>query len=149
MDINNAEKSNASATAVSAADSSTGKQNKIKITNDQGRLSREDIRHRINKAEKSKASVLPKAPAIAESTTRKPMVNNKQPVTNDAEKSKAPATAKSTANKTTVTNDAEKSKAPATAESTADKTTVNNDAEKSKASVLPKAPAPASRTRSR
>merc|ERR1712032_1434871 len=37
---------------VSAADKSTGKQNKITITNDKGRLSREDIEKMINDAEK-------------------------------------------------------------------------------------------------
>merc|ERR1712172_244264 len=40
---------------VSAADKSTGKQNKITITNDKGRLSKEDIEKMVNEAEKYKA----------------------------------------------------------------------------------------------
>merc|ERR1712180_260260 len=40
---------------VSAADKSTGKQNKITITNDKGRLSKEDIERMVNDAEKFKA----------------------------------------------------------------------------------------------
>merc|ERR1712055_14148 len=40
---------------VSAADKSTGKQNKITITNDQGRLSKEEIERMVNDAEKFKA----------------------------------------------------------------------------------------------
>merc|ERR1712173_241064 len=40
---------------VSAADKSTGKQNKITITNDKGRLSKEDIEQMVNDAEKFKA----------------------------------------------------------------------------------------------
>jgi len=39
---------------VSAADKSTGKQNKITITNDKGRLSKEDIERMVNDAEKFK-----------------------------------------------------------------------------------------------
>ena len=39
---------------VSAADKSTGKQNKITITNDKGRLSKEDIERMVNDAEKYK-----------------------------------------------------------------------------------------------
>merc|ERR1711913_152865 len=40
---------------VSACDKSTGKQNKITITNDKGRLSKEDIEKMVNDAEKFKA----------------------------------------------------------------------------------------------
>merc|ERR1711881_525319 len=40
---------------VSAVDKSTGKQNKITITNDKGRLSKEDIEKMVNDAEKYKA----------------------------------------------------------------------------------------------
>jgi len=40
---------------VSAADKSTGKQNKITITNDKGRLSKEEIERMVNDAEKFKA----------------------------------------------------------------------------------------------
>merc|ERR1712172_268538 len=40
---------------VSAADKSTGKQNKITITNDKGRLSKEEIEKMVNEAEKYKA----------------------------------------------------------------------------------------------
>merc|ERR1712013_497060 len=40
---------------VSACDKSTGKQNKITITNDKGRLSKEDIESMVNDAEKFKA----------------------------------------------------------------------------------------------
>jgi len=40
---------------VSACDKSTGKQNKITITNDKGRLSKEDIERMVNDAEKFKA----------------------------------------------------------------------------------------------
>ena len=40
---------------VSAADKSTGKENKITITNDKGRLSAEDIERMVNEAEKYKA----------------------------------------------------------------------------------------------
>merc|ERR1712033_126296 len=40
---------------VSAADKSTGKQNKITITNDKGRLSKEEIEKMVNDAEKYKA----------------------------------------------------------------------------------------------
>merc|ERR1712013_868013 len=40
---------------VSACDKSTGKQNKITITNDKGRLSKEDIEKMVNDAEKYKA----------------------------------------------------------------------------------------------
>ncbi|BHF73196.1 Heat shock cognate 71 kDa protein [Sparganum proliferum] len=40
---------------VSAVDKSTGKQNKITITNDKGRLSKEDIERMVNEAEKFKA----------------------------------------------------------------------------------------------
>merc|ERR1712050_383866 len=40
---------------VSAKDSSTGKENKITITNDKGRLSKEDIEKMVNDAEKYKA----------------------------------------------------------------------------------------------
>merc|ERR1712241_697066 len=40
---------------VSAVDKSTGKQNKITITNDKGRLSKEDIERMVNDAEKFKA----------------------------------------------------------------------------------------------
>merc|ERR1712203_377814 len=40
---------------VSAADKSTGKQNKIPITNDKGRLSKEEIERMVNDAEKYKA----------------------------------------------------------------------------------------------
>merc|ERR1719351_546246 len=40
---------------VSASDKSTGKQNKITITNDKGRLSKEDIERMVNNAEKFKA----------------------------------------------------------------------------------------------
>jgi len=39
---------------VSASDTSTGKQNKITITNDKGRLSKEDIERMVNEAEKYK-----------------------------------------------------------------------------------------------
>merc|ERR1719234_765222 len=39
---------------VSAADKSTGKENKITITNDKGRLSKEDIEKMVNDAEKYK-----------------------------------------------------------------------------------------------
>merc|ERR1712013_980682 len=41
--------------SVSAADKSTGKQNKITITNDKGRLSKEEIERMVNDAEKFKA----------------------------------------------------------------------------------------------
>ena len=40
---------------ISAADKSTGKSNKITITNDKGRLSKEDIYEMIKKAEQFKA----------------------------------------------------------------------------------------------
>merc|ERR1712096_408241 len=40
---------------VSACDKSTGKQNKITITNDKGRLSKEEIERMVNDAEKFKA----------------------------------------------------------------------------------------------
>merc|ERR1712211_234815 len=40
---------------VSAADKSTGKQNKITITNDKGRLSKEEIERMVSDAEKFKA----------------------------------------------------------------------------------------------
>merc|ERR1712223_1808233 len=40
---------------VSAADKSTGKENKIPITNDKGRLSKEEIEKMVNDAEKFKA----------------------------------------------------------------------------------------------
>merc|ERR1712236_12200 len=40
---------------VSAMDKSTGKENKITITNDKGRLSKEDIEKMVNEAEKFKA----------------------------------------------------------------------------------------------
>ncbi|CAH8825833.1 unnamed protein product [Trichobilharzia szidati] len=40
---------------VSAVDKSTGKQNKITITNDKGRLSKDDIERMVNEAEKFKA----------------------------------------------------------------------------------------------
>merc|ERR1712243_326465 len=40
---------------VSAQDKSTGKENKITITNDKGRLSKEDIENMVNDAEKYKA----------------------------------------------------------------------------------------------
>nr|CAH8823426.1 unnamed protein product [Trichobilharzia regenti]CAH8823429.1 unnamed protein product [Trichobilharzia regenti]CAH8823432.1 unnamed protein product [Trichobilharzia regenti] len=40
---------------VSATDKSTGKQNKITITNDKGRLSKDDIERMVNEAEKFKA----------------------------------------------------------------------------------------------
>merc|ERR1739836_15631 len=40
---------------VSASDKSTGKQNKITITNDKGRLSKEDIERMVSEAEKYKA----------------------------------------------------------------------------------------------
>merc|ERR1712059_162920 len=40
---------------VSACDKSTGKQNKITITNDKGRLSKEEIERMVNDAEKYKA----------------------------------------------------------------------------------------------
>merc|ERR1739844_510246 len=40
---------------VSASDKSTGKQNKITITNDKGRLSKEEIERMVNDAEKFKA----------------------------------------------------------------------------------------------
>merc|ERR1711988_506898 len=40
---------------VSASDKSTGKENKITITNDKGRLSKEDIEKMVNEAEKYKA----------------------------------------------------------------------------------------------
>lgn len=40
---------------VSATDKSTGKENKITITNDKGRLSKEDIENMVNEAEKYKA----------------------------------------------------------------------------------------------
>merc|ERR1712077_74909 len=40
---------------VSAADKSTGKQNKITVTNDKGRLSKEEIERMVNDAEKFKA----------------------------------------------------------------------------------------------
>ena len=39
---------------VSACDKSTGKQNKITITNDKGRLSKEEIKRMVNDAEKFK-----------------------------------------------------------------------------------------------
>ena len=39
---------------VSAADKSTGKENKITITNDKGRLSKEEIERMVNDAEKYK-----------------------------------------------------------------------------------------------
>ena len=39
---------------VSAADKSTGKENKITITNDKGRLSKEDIERMVQEAEKYK-----------------------------------------------------------------------------------------------
>ncbi|MQL20538.1 molecular chaperone DnaK, partial [Escherichia coli] len=39
---------------VSATDKSTGKQNKITITNDKGRLSKDDIERMVNEAEKYK-----------------------------------------------------------------------------------------------
>ena len=40
---------------VSATDKSTGKENKITITNDKGRLSKEEIERMVNDAEKFKA----------------------------------------------------------------------------------------------
>merc|ERR1711862_174240 len=40
---------------VSAADKSTGKQNKITITNDKGRLSKEEIERMVNDADKFRA----------------------------------------------------------------------------------------------
>jgi L1 cell adhesion molecule like protein len=40
---------------VSAVDKSTGKQNKITITNDKGRLSKDDIERMVNEAEKFKS----------------------------------------------------------------------------------------------
>merc|ERR1712165_264691 len=40
---------------VSACDKSTGKENKITITNDKGRLSKEEIDRMVNEAEKYKA----------------------------------------------------------------------------------------------
>merc|ERR1712058_191284 len=40
---------------VSAVDKSSGKENKITITNDKGRLSKEDIERMVNDAEKFKA----------------------------------------------------------------------------------------------
>merc|ERR1712183_1239537 len=40
---------------VTACDKSTGKENKITITNDKGRLSKEDIEKMVNDAEKCKA----------------------------------------------------------------------------------------------
>merc|ERR1719229_2203252 len=40
---------------VSATDKPTGKENKITITNDKGRLSKEDIEKMVNEAEKYKA----------------------------------------------------------------------------------------------
>merc|ERR1712043_98702 len=40
---------------VSACDKSTGKENKISITNDKGRLSKEEIERMVNEAEKFKA----------------------------------------------------------------------------------------------
>ncbi|EHB15699.1 Heat shock cognate 71 kDa protein [Heterocephalus glaber] len=40
---------------VSAVDKSTGKENKITITNDKGHLSKEDIEHMVQEAEKYKA----------------------------------------------------------------------------------------------
>ena len=39
---------------VSAVDKSTGKQNKITITNDKGRLSKDDIERMVNEAERFK-----------------------------------------------------------------------------------------------
>ena len=39
---------------VSAVDKSTGKENKITITNDKGRLSKDDIERMVNEAEKYK-----------------------------------------------------------------------------------------------
>ncbi len=39
---------------VSAVDKSTGKQNKITITNDKGRLTKDDIERMVNEAEKFK-----------------------------------------------------------------------------------------------
>ena len=41
---------------VTAADKSTGKQNKITITNDKGRLSKEEIERMVNEAEKYRVS---------------------------------------------------------------------------------------------
>ena len=41
---------------VSAADKSTGKQNKITITNDKGRLSKEEIERMVNDADKFRGS---------------------------------------------------------------------------------------------
>ena len=39
---------------MSAVDKSTGKQNKITITNDKGRLTKDDIERMVNEAEKFK-----------------------------------------------------------------------------------------------
>ena len=44
---------------VSACDKSTGKQNKITITNDKGRLSKEEIERMVNDAEKYKVRYPP------------------------------------------------------------------------------------------
>ena len=45
---------------VSAMDKSTGKENKITITNDKGRLSKDDIEKMVNDAEKYKAEEMDK-----------------------------------------------------------------------------------------
>ena len=49
---------------VSAVEKSTGKQNKITITNDKGRLSQEDIERMISEVEKFRQMMIPTATAL-------------------------------------------------------------------------------------
>merc|ERR1712121_483691 len=60
---------------VSAADKSTGKQNKITITNDKGRLSKEEIERMVNDAEKFKADDEKQKDKISEDDMKK--INDK------------------------------------------------------------------------
>merc|ERR1712240_295972 len=86
---------------VSAADKSTGKQNKITITNDKGRLSKEDIEKMVNDAEKFKDEDDKQKDRIsAKNGLESYIFNLKSSLDNDQIKSKLSPVEVSTANTT-------------------------------------------------
>jgi len=81
---------------VTAIEKSTGKENKITITNDKGRLSKEDIERMVNEAEKYKADDEKQKDRIsAKNSLESYCFNLKSTVEDDKVKDKIPGMSKS------------------------------------------------------
>merc|ERR1712117_1006951 len=84
---------------VSAVDKSTGKENKITITNDKGRLSKEEIERMVQDAEKFKADDEKQKERIsAKNSLESYCFNMKSTVEDDKFKDKVPEEEKKTIN---------------------------------------------------